>query len=183
MRLVFSFTLILLLALSYIGYSQNKENISSDSIKLYVVAIEKVSRHSIQGVAILNSNNDTIALSDEKGEAISRVQKKTKYFSATHSGHKDLTFRPKGDPFAKRKIGSVVMTAVDTLQYGDFWKEKRQSLLIAVNELMNIALAARYTHLLKRKEAVDAHLSIYANWIMQGSRWVHSFSIAAHQIV
>jgi len=34
---------------------------------------------------------------------------------------------------------------------------------------MNIALAARYTHLLKRKEAVGAHLSIYANWIMQGS--------------
>ncbi len=34
---------------------------------------------------------------------------------------------------------------------------------------MNIALATRYTYLLNRKEAVGAHLSIYANWIMQGS--------------
>ena len=125
MRFLFSLTLILLLVLSQIGFSQNEENISSDSIKLYVVTIEKVTRHSLHDVAILNSNNDTIALSDEKGEAIGRVHKKTKYFSATHSGRKDLTFRPKGDPFANRKIGSVVMTAVDTLQYDDFWKEKR----------------------------------------------------------
>ncbi len=169
MRLQFSLSIVLFLVLSHIGFSQDKGNSGNDSIRLHVTTIEKVTRHPLNVVAILNSKGDTIVLSDKKGEAVGRVHKKTKYFSATHSGHKELTFRPKRDPFSNRKIGSVVMTPVDTLQYGDFWKEKKHSVLIAVNELMNIALATRYTHLLNRKEAVGAHLSIYASWIMQGS--------------
>ena len=171
MRFQLSLSLILFLVVSHIGLSQDvgDTNIGNDSIKLYVVTIEKVSRHPLQGVVILNLKGDTIGLSDEKGEAVGRVHKMMKHFSATHSGHKKLTFRPKRDPIRNRKIGSVVMRPIDTLQYGGFWKEKRHSVLIAVNEMMNIALGTRYTHMLNRKEAVGAHLSIYASWIMQGS--------------
>ena len=45
----------------------------------------------------------------------------------------------------------------------------RHSVLFAVNELMNFAIAARNTYLSKRKEAVGVHLSIYGCWVMQGS--------------
>jgi len=49
-----------------------------------------------------------------------------------------------------------------------FGKEKKNSVLIAVNEIMNFALATRYTHLLNRKAAIGVHLSIYTSSIMQG---------------
>jgi len=95
--------------------------------------------------------------------------KRQSIFSVIHTGHKDLTIRPKIDPFGNRKIGSAVMTPVDTLLYGNFWKEKKNSVLIAVNEIMNFALATRYTHLLNRKAAIGVHLSIYTSSIMQGA--------------
>lgn len=169
MKLHFSLSLIMLLILSQYGFSQEKGYGGNDSIKLYVIAIEKVSRHPLNNVAILNSVGDTVVLSDKKGEAVGMVLKKTKYFSVTHTGHKDLTIRPKIDPFDNRKIGSAVMTPVDTLLYGNFWKEKKNSVLIAVNEIMNFALATRYTHLLNRKAAIGVHLSIYTSSIMQGA--------------
>jgi hypothetical protein len=48
-------------------------------------------------------------------------------------------------------------------------EREKNSVLIAVNEIMNFALATRYTHLLNRKAAIGVHLSIYASSIMQGA--------------
>ena len=156
---------------SQIALSQHagNNNVSKDSVNLVIIAIEKGSRHTLQNVAILNADNDTIILSDKKGKAKVKVPKPAKYFTATHKGYNDLSFRTKIEPFTNAKIGSVVMTAVDTLLFGGFWKENRQSVLIAVNELMNFALATRYTYLLNRRESVGAHLSVYASWVMQGA--------------
>ena len=80
MKLHFSLSLIMLLILAQYGFSQEKGYGGNDSIKLYVIAIEKVSRHPLNNVAILNSVGDTVVLSDKKGEAVGMVLKKTKYF-------------------------------------------------------------------------------------------------------
>jgi len=60
MKLHFSLSLIMLLILSQYGFSQEKGYGGNDSIKLYVIAIEKVSRHPLNNVAILNSVGDTV---------------------------------------------------------------------------------------------------------------------------
>ena len=75
MRLQLLLSIILIQVLSQKGFSQDEGNSksSNDSINLYIKAIEKVTRHPLNGVAILNSKGDTIVLSDEKGEAVGRV--------------------------------------------------------------------------------------------------------------
>lgn len=130
-------TLFIILPLAV--FTQNLKNLK-DSIDLYFTAVEKTSRYPLNGVAILNSNNDTLVLTDNNGKAITRVLKETKYFMATHPEHFGIKFRPKRDYLFNRKIGSVAMKSIDSLQYGKEWGKKRQSVSLAMNEIINGAI-------------------------------------------
>ena len=72
MRLQLSLSLILFLVVSHKGFSQDvgDTNIGNDSIKLYVIAIEKVTRHPLNGVVILNSKGGKLSKRDPDVEPV-----------------------------------------------------------------------------------------------------------------
>ena len=154
-------TLLLFFPLSLTSQETNYLIEISDSTLLKIKSLEKTSQYPLKDVAILSENGDTLVLTGANGRAEVRVPKETKYFYASHSGHQNLKFRPKRDFILNRKLGSVVMKPVDTLQYGSFWRHRKHTVTLAVNEMVNYALAVKYTQHFKRKEAYGLQLSIY----------------------
>jgi len=155
--------LIALIIIPFSLFSQEADYLIkiTDSILLKVKSVEKTSRYPLKNVTILSENGDTLTVTGENGRAEVKVLKETKYFYASHSGHHDLRFRPKRDYIFNRRYGSVVMKAVDTLQYGSFWRHREHTVSLAINEMVNYALAIKYVRHFKRKEAYGLHLSLY----------------------
>lgn len=157
MRKLLLYISVLLIPETFIGQNSNNK----DSIDLHIVAIEKITRYPLPNVAILTMDNDTLVLTDHKGKAKTRVLKKTKYYKATHTGHIGIQIQPKRDFIFNRKLGSVVMRASDTLQFGSEWKKKRISITASINELINGSIASRYLYQIDRSHAFGCKLSLY----------------------
>lgn len=158
--------LITLLFLSFLTsvFSQENETVylPPDSLNTRIRVLEKESRHPLEGVLLIDENNNTLIVTDENGLAKTKTLTKLKYLTAVHKGHIDTKFKLKKDPFNLKKTASVLMEPTDSLQFGNYWKENKNNISIAVNEIINCALGIRYNYQFQKKHAAGIHLSIYA---------------------
>jgi hypothetical protein len=158
--------LITLLFLSLLStvFTQEYETVYSppDSIKTRIRVIEKQSRHPLEGVLLIDENNNSLMVTDENGLAKAKTLTNLKYLTAVHKGHINTKFKLRKDPFKFKKTASVIMNPTDSLQFGNHWKDKKNNISIAINELFNCALGIRYKYQFQKKQAAGIHLSIYA---------------------
>lgn len=61
------------------------------------------------------------------------------------------------------RINSTEINTVDTAKYDEFLTNKKQTVLLAINEIINGAIATRYIYQINKHEAYGTHLSIYIN--------------------
>ncbi len=152
----FLFSLIVLFPIYLFAQATNTTD--TTLIKVRIQIIEKGTRHTLEGAVVTNLSGDTIGISEKNGVVHSKVPDSTKYLIATLQGHSPERIRLYNKII---KVGSVALTPIGKPLYEDFWKEKRNNIEWAANELFNHGIGIEYTYHLKKHHAFGTHLTGY----------------------